>query len=114
MNYYATIAAVKRHLGELDPGDDVYLGEVIEECSRLIDGPEGANRSFFVAHETRFFDCGASAHELVVDDLLQLDTLTMDSELDGTHALKPLQHRQIGRVGVPNALVAAPAAAALA
>jgi hypothetical protein len=65
-----------------DPTDDAMLEAVIEAASRAIDNLCG--RRFYAATETRYYTA-KDGRSVLVDDLLSVTTLKVDTNGDGTH-----------------------------
>lgn len=82
-NLYCSLADVKNELGETssDTVRDAILIMMIEDASRQADAY--CNRHFFLRTATKYVDV-LDARRVLIDDCLNISTLTGDSESDGT------------------------------
>jgi hypothetical protein len=81
---YASVAQVKAELGvpSTDERTDERLEGIIEAVSRLIDA--FCATQFYAAPETLYYT-PRYFHELLVDDILSVSSLTTDASGDGTY-----------------------------
>lgn len=102
MNYYDTVAGVKRAL-QIDADDlsrDAEIWEYLEAASREVEGPGMGNRVYWVgASESREFDGGQPGRDaewkagvvdvILIDDALDVTAIVEDVENDGTFSGTP-------------------------
>ncbi len=79
-NLYATIAELKAWnvargiTPTSDTSDDAVLSALIEQVSRYVDGPSGANTFFYPSYETRLYDVPNSRDLKIDGPLLAITT----------------------------------------
>lgn len=84
MNSYGMLTALKSasYLDISGTAHDVYLRQLLEQASRLID--KYCDRFFYCREGTRYYD-GAGINLFLLDDLLSITTLKTDEDGDGTY-----------------------------
>ncbi len=72
-NLYATLSELKafdtaRGMDVIsDAPDDAVLSAILDQVSRYVESPAGANTQFYPSIETRFYDSPASGRDVVLD-----------------------------------------------
>lgn len=82
MNLYATTTDTAARPGAHTSAADSLMLELLEIASRQID--EFCHRVFYTEQATKYFSV-VDADWVFIDDLISIDSLTTDSELDGTY-----------------------------
>jgi len=82
MNCYATLTVLKRRLGITATTHDAVLLEVLEAASRQVDD-DFCQRHFYCWEGSRYYN-GTDDEELLIEDLLSLSALNVDSDADGS------------------------------
>lgn len=84
MNHYCPLEKVKRNLLITDSSRDEQIFDYIEEASRIIDAYCG--RHFYVRNGSTIVDVDHSSNNpyrlIFSDDVLSVDSITIDSDLD--------------------------------
>lgn len=81
-NLYANLDKLKNTLGISITSDDALMVDLLEAASRSIDS--FCNRHFYVETATKFFD-GSDEAYIIIEDLLDPESLKMDTDLDGVY-----------------------------